>query len=68
MLLLDSQGRSREIEQLLEVTRNHAETARSHSESLKADGEHIRRLVRIAEVQERRLTAPEGDDTSGKPK
>jgi chromosome segregation ATPase len=33
-----------------------------HDERLRIDGEHIRALVRIAEIHERRLSGLEGDD------
>jgi archaellum component FlaC len=43
----------RDIQQLLETTR-------LHSEQLKTDAEHIRAVVRIAEIHEHRLSDLEG--------
>jgi predicted RNase H-like nuclease (RuvC/YqgF family) len=60
MLIADSQTRHRDIEQLTESI------ARLSANSEK-DGEHVRALVRIAEIHERRLTALENDGTDGAP-
>ncbi len=35
-------------------------TAREHTKQLEVDGEHIRALVRVAEMHERRITEIEG--------
>ncbi len=43
----------RDIQDLLQTTR-------LHTEQLKIDGEHIRALVRIAEIHEHRLSDLEG--------
>ncbi|MBC8166479.1 MAG: hypothetical protein H7Y20_11485 [Bryobacteraceae bacterium] len=39
-------------------------TAKEHNQALRVDGEHIRGLVRIAEIHHQRLTALEGGDSN----
>ena len=46
----------RDIQDLLQTTKAHSEQIQRHTEHLKTDAEHIRALVRIAEIHEHRLS------------
>lgn len=50
----------RDIQDLLQTTKAHSEQIQRHTEQLKTDAEHIRALVRIAEIHEHRLSNLEG--------
>jgi predicted AAA+ superfamily ATPase len=50
------------VEMLLMETRELRDIATKHAESLRADDEHIRALVRIAEIHDPRLTDIEGGE------
>jgi hypothetical protein len=51
------------IELLLVETRELRAIAAEQTENLKVDSEHIRALVRIVEIRDRRLTHLEGDES-----
>ena len=51
------------VELLLVETRELRAIAAEHTENLKVDSEHIRALVRIVEIHDRRLTHLEGDES-----
>lgn len=51
---------SHEVESLRAATQNLLATTREHTKQLEMDGEHIRALVRIAEIHDRRITDIEG--------
>ncbi len=50
------------VELLLAETRELRAIAAEHTENLKVDSEHIRALVRIVEIHDRRLTDIEGGE------
>jgi hypothetical protein len=53
---------TRDVHELRQTSESLLKTAHQHSADLKADSENIRALLRIAEVQDRRLTRLEGGE------